>query len=138
MSDKVTIKLVGPEQRKRAYDFLLRAPADYVVTIAPPTRTLDQNAKMWAMLSDIAKAKPEGRDWSTEQWKAVFMDACGHQAEFSPKLDGPGFICLGFKSSHLSKAQFAELIECITEYGSRFDVRWSEPSTLTNEARRAA
>ena len=123
--DKVTIKLVGPEQRQRAQSLILRAPADYVVTIAEPTRTLDQNAKLWPMLNDIRRAKPEGRDWTAEQWKAVFMDACGHQAEFAPKLDGPGFVCIGFRSSHLSKAQFGELIECIAEYGARMGVQWS-------------
>ena len=127
MSDKVTIKLVGPEQRQRAYQALLRAPTDYVVTIREPNRTLDQNAKLWAMLADIVDAKPDGRDMTADQWKGVFMDACGHKAEFVPHLDGPGFVCLGFKSSHLSKAQFAELIECIAEYGARHDVQWSEP-----------
>lgn len=127
---KVTIKLVGGEQRLRARNLIGRAPDGFVVTISEPTRTLDQNAKLWAMLADVRRAKPEGRDWTDEQWKCVFMDACGHQADFVPKLDEPGFVCIGFKSSHLTKAQFAELIECIYAYGARHDVRWSEPQSL--------
>lgn len=130
MTDKVTIKLVAGEQRIRAQKLIGRAPDGYVVTIAEPTRTLDQNAKLWAMLADVRRAKPEGRDWSDEQWKAVFMDACGHQAEFAPKLDGPGFVCLGFKSSHLNKSQFADLIESIYEFGARHDIQWSEPLSI--------
>lgn len=127
MTDKVTIKLVGGEQRIRARNAVLRAPDGYVVTVAEPSRTLDQNAKLWAMLADVRRAKPDGRDWSDEQWKAVFMDACGHQAEFVAKLDEPGFVCIGFKSSRLNKSQFADLIECIYEFGARHEIRWSEP-----------
>src|SRR3546814_20033493 len=82
MTDKVTIKLVGPEQRQRAYQALLRAPADYVVTIREPNRTLDQNAKMHAMLSDVAKAKPEGRELSADVWKSLFMHDAGFKCTF--------------------------------------------------------
>lgn len=127
MSDKITIKLVGPEQRKRAYDAILRAPVDYVVTVSEPTRTLDQNALMWAALSDIAHAKPDGREMTSEQWKCAFMDAAGFKPEFVPALEGNGFICLGYKSSRLTKAQFSELVETIFEFGARKGVRWSAP-----------
>lgn len=127
MSDKITIKLVGPEQRQRAQKLILRAPADYVVTISEPTRTLDQNALMWAALNDIARAKPDGREMTPEQWKCAFMDAAGFKPEFVPELEGNGFICLGYKSSRLTKAQFSDLVETIFEFGARKGVRWSEP-----------
>lgn len=127
MSDKVTIKLVGPEQRQRAQKLILRAPDDYVVTISEPTRTLDQNALMWAALTDIARAKPDGREMTPEQWKCAFMDAAGFKPEFVPALEGNGFICLGYKSSRLTKAQFSDLVETIFEFGARKGVRWSEP-----------
>ena len=125
--DKVTIKLVGPEQRQRAQTLILRAPADYVVTIAEPTRTLDQNALMWSVLADIARARPDDREMTPEQWKCAFMDAAGFKPEFVPALEGNGFICLGYKSSRLTKAQFSELIECMLEFGARKGVRWSLP-----------
>lgn len=127
MSEKVVIKLVGGEQRIRARNLIGRAPDGFVVTIGEATRTLDQNAKLWAMLADVRRAKPEGRVWTDEQWKAVFMDACGHQADFVNKLDEPGFVCIGFKSSRLTKSQFGDLIECIYAYGARHDIQWSEP-----------
>lgn len=126
MSDKVTIKLVGPEQRQRAYQALLRAPADYVVTIREPNRTLDQNAKMHAMLSDVAKAKPQGRDLSPDVWKSLFMHDAGFKCTFEHSLDGTGVVPLGFKSSHLKKAEFSDLIEAIYAYGAEHGVTWSE------------
>lgn len=131
--DKTTIKLVGGEQRLRAAQAIHRAPDDWVVTIAPPTRTLDQNALLWAALSDIAHAKPDGREMTAEQWKCAFMDAAGFRPEFVPALEGSGFICLGYKSSRLSKAEFSDLVETIFEFGARKGVQWSDP-----QERRAA
>lgn len=128
MSDKITIKLVGGEQRLRAQKLIARAPNNYVVTISEPSRTLDQNALMWAALTDIARAKPDGRDMTPEQWKCAFMDAAGFRPEFVPALEGNGFICLGYKSSRLTKAQFSDLIECMMEFGARKGVRWTDPA----------
>ena len=113
-------------QRALACDLIRRAPADAVVTIKEATRNLDQNAKMWAMISDISRAKPEGRAHTPEVWKALFMSACGHSVRFEMGLDGQPFP-VGFHSSRLSKRQFADLIETIYEYGARHNIAWSEP-----------
>ena len=53
--DKMTIKLIDGERRTRAAQAVHRVPDDWVVTIAPPTRNLDQNAKMWAMIADCGR-----------------------------------------------------------------------------------
>lgn len=127
MTEKITIKLVGGEQRTRASRAVHRVPDGWVVTLSEPTRTLDQNALMWAALNDIANAKPDGREMTSEQWKCAFMDAAGFKPEFVPVLEGNGFICLGYKSSRLTKAQFSDLVETIFEFGARKGVRWSEP-----------
>lgn len=131
--DKITIKLIDGERRTRAAQAIHRVPDDWVVTIAPPSRTLDQNALLWAALNDIARAKPDGREMTAEQWKCAFMDAAGFRPEFVPALEGSGFICLGYKSSRLSKTEFSELVECVFEFGARKGVLWSLP-----EERRAA
>jgi hypothetical protein len=102
------------------------APADYVVTIAPKTRSTDQNARLWANLADIAKACPEGRQWTPETWKCAFMHALGHQIRFAEGLDGSGPFPIGFHSSKLTVGQMADLITCMQEYGDRHGVEWSE------------
>ena len=56
-----TVILRGDAQRALACDLIRRAPQDAVVTIKTATRNLDQNARLWASLSDISRAKPEGR-----------------------------------------------------------------------------
>jgi hypothetical protein len=80
---------------------------------------------MWAMLSDISRAKPEGRRMTPDLWKAVFMQACGHEVQFLQGLDGQPFPA-GFRSSRLSVAQMAELISFIQAKGDEWGVRWSD------------
>ena len=123
---KLTYVLHTDRIRENACRAILRAEPGYVVTIAEPTRSSEQNAKMWAMLSDIARAKPEGRSWTPEVWKAAFLHCLGHQVQFAEGLDGSGPFPLGFRSSKLSKAQMSDLIEVITEYGARHGVQWSD------------
>lgn len=127
MSAGQTIRLISDMNRARASRWCLTAPHGAIVNVREATRTNEQNDKMWAMLSDVSRAKPEGRVKPAHKWKAVFMDACGHKPEYDENLEGDGFICLGFKSSRLTKAEFSDLIECIYEYGARHGIEWSEP-----------
>ena len=59
-----TVTLRQPANREYAKRLIDAAPKDAVVTIKEGTRTIDQNALMWALLTDVARARPEGRSWS--------------------------------------------------------------------------
>lgn len=122
-----TFILRGPSQRRFAKEMIDAAPDDAVVNIRAATRSTDQNAKLWAMLSDVARAKPEGRHWTTDTWKAAFMNALGHQCQFAEGLDGSGPFPVGFRSSKMNKAQMSDMITMIYEYGDRHGVVWTEP-----------
>ncbi len=113
--------------RRAAANLAFQAPHGSIANFRPPTRSSAQNAKMHAMLSDVSRAKPDGREMTSDQWKAVFMQAVGFKATFVPDLEQESFVCLGFKSSRLTKAEFSDLIECIYEYGGRKGVQWTEP-----------
>lgn len=102
-----------------------RAPRYSVGNIRPATRTGEQNAKMWAMLSDISRAKPQGRELTTDKWKALFMDAIGIPADWEPGING-GVVNVGYRSSRLSVAQMSDLIEQMYAYGAEHGVEWSE------------
>jgi hypothetical protein len=121
-----TVRLTGPTQREYAKRLIAAAPDYAVVTVKAGDRTLDQNAKLWAMLTDISRAKPEKRQWTPETWKCAFMHSLGHQVQFAEGLDGSGPFPLGFRSSKLSKPQMADLITVILEYGDRHGVQWSD------------
>jgi len=120
-----TIILNSPHCRDLARQMINVAPAGSVVNVKAATRSNDQNAKMWAMLSDISRAKPDGRTHTPDVWKALFMNACGYEVQFLHGLDGNPFPA-GFKSSKLSKAQMAELITFIYAYGDEHKVKWSD------------
>lgn len=120
-----TVILRGPEQRHLAKSLVDRAPVDAVVNIKEAGRTLDQNAKMWAMLSDVSRAKPQGRCHTPEVWKTLFMHACGHEVQFETGLDGKPFPT-GFRSSRLTKSQMIDLIEFIYQYGAHHKILWSD------------
>lgn len=120
-----TVILRGAMQREFAKLLIDKAPADAVVKISEAKRTDDQNAKMWAMLSDISRAKPEGRSHIPEVWKCIFMAALGHETIFETGLDNRPFP-IGFRTSKLTKAQMSDLIEFIYAYGAQHNVKWSE------------
>lgn len=111
--------------RARAKELIDEAPHGFVAVVHEPRRSLDQNDKMWAMLTDISRAEPEGRKLIPDEWKILMMHACGWECQFLEGLDGRPFP-KGFSSSQLTKSQMASLITFIQEYGDRHGVRWSD------------
>ena len=120
-----TVILRGDSQRQLAKELIDKAPIDAVVNIREAKRSLDQNAKLWCMLSDISRAKPDGRMHTPEVWKALFMKACGHAVQFETGLDGEPFP-VGFRSSRLTKSQMSDMIEFVYQYGSENGIHWSD------------
>jgi hypothetical protein len=120
--------------RQRAHELVDLAPQGAVLNIRPATRSNEQNAKFWAMLSDLARSKPEGRDYPVEVWKALAMAMCGHKVRFEPALDGDGVVPIGFRSSRLTKEEMSEMIEALYAYGAEHGVEWSEPQEVRDAA----
>lgn len=119
------IILASEAAKDLACSIVLQAPYGYVCEVREQTRSNEQNDKMWAMLTDLSIAKPEGRRLIPEDWKVLMMHACGWECQFLEGLDGRPFP-KGFSSSKLSKSQMASLITFIQEYGDRHGVRWSD------------
>lgn len=131
---KLTYVLHTDRIRENACRAILRAEPGYVVTIAEPMRSSVQNSRMWAMLTDIADAQPEGRQWTPETWKSAFMHYLGHQVRFCEGLMGTGPFPMGFHSSRLSVREMADLITCIQQYGDEHGVKWSDPESVGRAA----
>ena len=104
------------------------APDGSVMEIKPPKRSLDQNAIMHAMITRVAAAKPQGRNYPVDIWKPLFMAMCGHKVRFEPALDDSGVVPLGFKTSRLSKAECSELIDCIAAYAAEHGIDLGDQS----------
>lgn len=118
--------LINDRVRENAIAAIRQARDGWRVKVEPPLRSSDQNAKMWAMLNDVARSKPEGRQWPPETWKSAFMHALGHQVLFADGLDGSGPFPIGFRTSRLTVRQMIDLIDSIYAYGSAHGVEWRE------------
>lgn len=110
--------LAHGEARKRAFNALMEAPDGFAVTISEPTRSLDQNARLWASLSDVSQQVDwYGKKLSPEDWKNVFT-ASLKKMEVVPNLDGTGFVALGQSTSRMSKRELSDLLELVYSFGT--------------------
>ncbi len=120
------IILAGDTQRSHAINQINEADQWSVVTIAPKTRTNEQNAKMWAMLADISReCLINGQKKKADIWKLVFMKSLDYEISFEFDLQGNPFP-IGFRSSQLTVKQMADLITFIQAYGDEQGVEWRE------------
>jgi cytochrome c5 len=111
--------LYGDADRARAVKYVASAPAGTRLEFRAAKRTLPQNDRMWAMLTDIAAQKEHcGRKYTPDQWKVLFMHACGREMQFVPTLDGQSFMPLGYRSSELSKDEMSALIDFMLSWGA--------------------
>jgi hypothetical protein len=129
MANGHTVPLASGALRARAKGLIDRAPDGYVVSIQEPRRTQEQNDRMWAMLTDVSVQMPMGRRHTPDDWKAIFMNACGWECQFIEGLDGRPFP-KGFRSSHLTKSQMTKLIDFMFAWGAEHGVRWSDPQEI--------
>jgi hypothetical protein len=92
------------------------------------TRTLDQNAKLWPMLTDISQQVTwYGKKYSKDDWKTIITGSY-RRSEFVPNVDGSGFVVLGMSTSKMNRKVFSDLIEFMYSFGASQDVKWSEKS----------
>lgn len=122
-----TVILNSKPQRDAARHLIDCAPVGAIVTVREAKRTTDQNAKFWALLSDISRSKPDGRHATPEVWKSLMMHACGHAVQFELGINGQPFP-VGFRSSQLTKSEMADLITFAIEYGDSKGVVWTDPN----------
>ena len=115
MTDKKTYILINPAVRANAFAALREAMDGYVVTIAPKTRTNDQNAKFHAICHDLAHSNLAfaGKRRSLEEWKALLISghavATGTAGEVVPGLEGE-FVAIRESSAKMGVARAASLI----------------------------
>lgn len=124
---RALIVIGNDRERQRAAAWVAKAPWNTRLEFKAPKRTLDQNAKMWAMLTELAQQLPyHGLRLTPDDWKLIFLDALKREVRMVPNLDSTGFVSLGRSSSDLSKSEMADLIELIHEFGARNGVVFAD------------
>ena len=115
--------------RAKAIDWIRRAPAETRVTFQGPKRTLPQNDKLHAMITDIqTQILWHGQRLSMADWKLVFMAALKQETRIVPNIDGTGFVQLGRSTANLSSQEMSDLLLIIEAFAARYGVKMKEPA----------
>lgn len=128
--------IYDPENPKRegVLEFVCKLARQWggrvVITVADPTRTLEQNARMWALLSDVARQVkwPVDGDMvliSPDDWKQIFTAGLKREQRVAQGIGG-GFVMLGQRTSQMTKREIGDLMELISAFGSERGVTWGE------------
>ncbi|TWI05138.1 recombination protein NinB [Bradyrhizobium daqingense] len=116
---RAVIVLTQDTERQKAARWAAQLPPGTRVEFKAPKRSLPQNDRMWAMLTDLAsQVKWHGLRLTADDWKLIFLDALKRELRMVPNLDGNGFVSLGRSSSDLSKAEMTDLIDLISAFGA--------------------
>lgn len=117
------IRFITAQSREYLCALIMKAPEGWVCRIDEATRTLDQNAKLWPLLTDISKQVIwHGRKLRQHVWKDIFTAAL-REAEIVPGLDG-NFVVCGQSTSGMGKKEFSELLALIEAFGAEHSVQW--------------
>lgn len=123
--------LNGEEARRKAAGWIAKAPINTRVTFQGPKRSIAQNDKMWAALTDVAEqVKWHGQKLSADDFKTIFMAGLKQELRVVPNMNGNGLVQLGRSSSDLSKEETSLLIELILCWGAEHNVIFSEPAKM--------
>mgnify|MGYP006319047957 FL=1 len=111
----------------------LIAGQQLVIEVKEKTRSTEQNARMWALLTDVSRQVDwYGQKLTPDEWKDVFSASLKKQKAV-PGLDG-GFVILGQRTSKMSIREMGELMELIEAFGVEKGVRFSAPEWMGEHA----
>ncbi len=126
---RATIILGGDASRQKAAAWVHSAPSGTRVDFKATRRSIPQNDKLWAMLSDVAQQVPwYGQRLSTGDWKDIFT-ASLRQMRFVPGLDAGTMVPLGLRTSDMTKQELGDLLELISAFGAQHGVRFGGQQT---------
>ena len=113
---KQTYILAHPTARQRAVDAVRNAPDGFCVTVAEPSRNLEQNAAQWPILqafADQLKWPVNGsmESLTAEEFKDILTAAFKRETvRVAMGLDG-GMVMLGARTSQMGKREFSEWLD---------------------------
>lgn len=121
---RALVVLRSAADRDRVASWAHKAPSGTRVEFKATKRSLPQNARMWAMLTDVAsQVEWHGKKLTPDDWKLIFMEALSKEVRAVPNIDGDGFVNLR-RSSDLSKDEMSELMELIAAFGAQRGVKF--------------
>lgn len=114
-----------------AFDLSAHGAIEVIVRPVKSRRTLEQNAKLWAMLGDISRQV----EWSVngvrqlleaEDWKNIMTATVRQEVRMAEGING-GYVLLGQSTRRMTVAELGEVIEFMYSFGAERGVVWTEP-----------
>ena len=114
-----------------ATELAVENAVEVIVRPVKSRRTLEQNAKLWAMLGDIARQVPWAvngvmQHLDAEDWKNIMTATVRQEVRMAAGING-GFVLLGVSTKRMTVAELGELIEFMHSFGAERGVVWKEP-----------
>jgi len=118
MSEYSGVLLPEPHpSRRNAIQAIRDANDGTEIILKPSTRTVIQNSKMWAMLTEVSEQVPwYGQHLTKDEWKDVFSASLKRQ-KVVPGLDG-GFVVCGMATHKMSKREMIDMIDVMYAFGA--------------------
>lgn len=121
-----TIVIKSGLDREKAATWALKAPDGMSITFKQARRSLDQNALMWARLTEIARRVDwYGRKLTPTDWKDIFT-ASLRQAISVPGIDPGTVVVLGLHTSDMSQAEMSLLLDLIDAFAAERGIVFQE------------
>lgn len=120
MYSKKVLYLSTKAARLTAIEECRNAPDGIRVEFRERTRSLDQNALLWSLLTEVSKKlkwaiNGQLEFLSPEDWKDLFTAALNAEQRIAAGLRG-GFVMLGKSTSKMSVSQMNDLITFIQAF----------------------
>lgn len=126
---RALIVLDSNAKRDTAARWLSKAPPGTRIEFKHSHRSLDQNAKLWAMLTEISQQVVwYGQKLSPDDWKDVFT-ASLRRTRVVPGIDHGTYVPLGMRTSDMTKDEFSDLLELMHAFSAEHGVEFKEPGT---------
>jgi hypothetical protein len=88
---RALITIHGDQDRVRAARWCAQLQPGSRVEFKDAKRSLPQNDRLWAMLTDVASQVPwHGVKLTPDDWKLIFLDGLKRELNLAPNLDGDG------------------------------------------------
>lgn len=118
MTTRKAITINGPEDRQKIATWAKNVDVGTIVEFRKKTRSNEQNAKLHAMLGEVAaQVVWYGAKLKVEDWKNMFT-ASLRKAQVVPGIDPGTVVPIGIHTSSMTVDEMSNMIEAIYAFGA--------------------
>ncbi len=132
MTTRATVTINSTADRDQISRWAQKVELGTIVEFRKKTRSHEQNAKLHAMLSEVAdQVIWYGSKLKVEDWKNMFS-ASMRKAQVVPGIDPGTVVPLGIHTSTMTVDEMSNMIEAIYAFGAEHGVVFKEPKEQSN------